>query len=47
MDQPIETQARHQMHERRQRAAEPHVPQVPQRHRFAERLRRIADRIDN
>jgi hypothetical protein len=47
MDQPIETQARHQMHERRRRAAEPHVPQVPQRHRFAERLRRIADRIDN
>ena len=43
----IESQARHQIHERVQRAAEPRLPQAPQRHRFAERLRRFADRIDS
>ena len=47
MYQPIETEARHQMHERQKRASEPHLPQVPPRHRFAERLRQLADRIDN
>ena len=43
----LETAARHQIHERVNRAAEPRIPQVPHRHRLAERLRRIADRIDN
>ena len=43
----LETEARHQIHERVRRASEPHLPQVPPRHRFAERLRRLADRIDN
>ena len=43
----IETQARHQIHERVARARRPQVPAAPRRHRFAERLRRIADRIDN
>jgi hypothetical protein len=43
----IESEARHQIHERVTRAAEPRIPQVAQRHRLAERLRRIADRIDN
>jgi hypothetical protein len=52
MNDLIETEARHQIHERLQRAAEPHarsLPAVPgpRRHRMAERLRRIADRIDN
>jgi hypothetical protein len=47
MRQPIETQARQQISERVQRATEPHLPQVPARHRFADRLRRLADRIDN
>jgi hypothetical protein len=42
-----ETQARHQIRERLVRASQPHVPVVPRRHRFADRLRRIADRIDN
>ena len=43
----IESQARHQIHERVRRAAEPRLPQTPQRHRVAERLRKLADRIDN
>ena len=43
----IETEARHQIAERVARAAHPHVPAVPHRHRFAQRLRRIADRIDS
>ena len=47
MYEPVETQARHQIRERVTRAAEPHLPQVPPRHRFAERLRKLADRIDN
>lgn len=43
---PIETQARHRIHERVHHAARPRVPQDPQRHRLAERLRRLADRIE-
>ncbi|MGH3306529.1 MAG: hypothetical protein ACRDOX_02485 [Nocardioides sp.] len=43
----VETQARHQIQERVVRASRPQVPVVPHRHRFADRLRRIADRIDN
>ncbi|MCW2794257.1 MAG: hypothetical protein JWO76_3355 [Nocardioides sp.] len=44
---PIEAQARHEIADRVQRASEPHLPTVPYRHRFALRLRRVADRIDN
>ena len=43
----IELQARHQIHERvapRRRAADAHRSR---RHRVAERLRRVADRVDN
>jgi hypothetical protein len=47
MYEPLETEARHQIDERVRRAAEPHLPQVPPRHRFADRLRRLADRIDD
>ena len=47
MDQLTEIEARHQMRERRKRASEPHLPQIPPRHRFAERLRQLADRLDN
>jgi hypothetical protein len=43
----VETQARHQIQERVVRARGMHVPVVPRRHRFADRLRRLADRIDN
>ncbi len=43
---PIETQARHQIRERVARASGPRVPAEPHRHRFAQRLRRLADRID-
>lgn len=43
----VETQARHQIRERVARSSRPQVPAVPHRHRFADRLRRIADRIDN
>ena len=43
----VETQARYQILERVVRASRPQVPAVPHRHRFADRLRRIADRIDN
>ena len=43
----LESAARHQIHERVTRAAEPRIPQVAHRHRLAERLRRLADRIDN
>jgi hypothetical protein len=42
-----ETQARHQIQERVARSSRPQVPAVPHRHRFADRLRRLADRIDN
>ena len=43
----VEPQARHQIRERVARSSGPHVPAVPHRHRFADRLRKIADRIDN
>lgn len=44
---PIEAQARHEIAGRISRASGPHLPTVPYRHRFALRLRRIAERIDN
>ena len=47
MYDPIEAQARHQIRERVNHAAEPRIHQGPSRHRLAERLRRIADRIDH
>jgi hypothetical protein len=37
---------RHLIHERVQRASEPHVHTGPRRHRLAESLRRIATRLD-
>jgi len=46
----VEPQARGRIQERvtrATRATRPHVPAVPHRHRFADRLRRIADRLDN
>jgi hypothetical protein len=46
-DTLIESEARHQIRERVGRATEPHLPVIPRRHRFADRLRRLADRIDN
>lgn len=42
----LESTARHQIRERVTRASEPRLPHVPTRHRVADRLRRIADRID-
>lgn len=42
----IETQARHQIRERVSRASEPRLPHTTSRHRLAERLRRVAARID-
>jgi len=42
----IETEARHQIHERVSRAASPRLPREPSRHRMARRLRSFADRID-
>ena len=44
---PVETQARQLIAERLAHAAAPRVPAEPHRHRFAQRLRRIADRIDS
>jgi hypothetical protein len=43
----IETQARHQIQERLARASAPKVPATTPRHRMAERLRNVADRVDN
>ena len=43
----IETQARHQIQERVARASAPRMPLTTRRHRVAERLRRVADRVDN
>jgi hypothetical protein len=43
----IELQARHQIQERVARASAPRMPVVSRRHRMAERLRRVADRVDN
>ena len=42
----IETEARQQISERVRRAAAPRLPRDPSRHRFAQRLRSFADRID-
>jgi hypothetical protein len=44
---PVETQARQIIAERVARAARPHLPAEPHRHRLARRLRRLADRIDS
>jgi len=43
----IETEARHQISERVVRAASPRLDRGASRHRFAQRLRTFADRIDN
>ncbi len=43
----IEMQARHQIQERVARASAPRLPQTTRRHRVAERLRKVADRVDN
>jgi hypothetical protein len=43
----IEMQARHQIQERLARASAPRMPLANRRHRVAERLRRVADRVDN
>ena len=42
----IETEARHQIHERVSRAASPRLPRDPSRHRLARRLRGLADRLE-
>jgi len=42
----IEMQARHQIQERVARASAPRVPMASRRHRMAERLRKVADRVD-
>ena len=43
----IEMQARHQIQERVSRASAPRMPAVSRRHRVAERLRKVADRVDS
>ena len=43
----IEMQARHQIDERVARASAPRMPATTRRHRVAERLRKVADRVDN
>jgi len=40
-------QARHEINERIARASAPRVPATSRRHRVAERLRKIADRVDS
>jgi hypothetical protein len=42
----IEMQARHQIQERVARASAPRVPMSSRRHRVAERLRKVADRVE-
>jgi hypothetical protein len=42
----IEMQARHQIQERVARASAPRVPMSSRRHRMAERLRKVADRVE-
>jgi hypothetical protein len=42
----IEMQARHQIKERLTRASAPRMPATSRRHRVAERLRKVADRVD-
>ena len=41
-----QTSARHQIRERVARASAPHVSGVRRRHRLAEQLRRVADKLD-
>jgi hypothetical protein len=43
----IEMQARHQIQERVARASAPRMPATTRRHRVAERLRKVADRVDS
>ena len=43
----IELQARHQIHERLAQASAQRMPHRNRRHRVAEQLRRVADRVDN
>jgi hypothetical protein len=43
----MEKQARHQIQERVARASAPRMPMTTRRHRVAERLRKVADRVDN
>ena len=43
----IEMQARHQIQERLAQASVPRMPVRSRRHRVAEQLRRVADRVDN
>ena len=43
----IEMQARHQIQERITQASAPRMPARSRRHRVAEQLRRVADRVDN
>jgi hypothetical protein len=42
----IEMQARHQIQERVAQASAPRLPSRNRRHRVAEQLRRVADRVD-
>lgn len=46
MHDAIETEARLRIRERVSRADRPRPPQEPRRRRLAERLRRVADRLD-
>ena len=43
----IEMQARHQIHERVAQASAPRMPALTRRHRVDERLRKVADSVDN
>jgi hypothetical protein len=43
----IEMLARHQIHERLAQASAPRIPLRSRRHRVAERLRKVADRVDS
>ena len=43
----LEMQARQQSQERVAQASAPRMPATSRRHRVAERLRKVADRVDN
>ena len=43
----IEMQARHQIQERVAQASAPRMPSRNRRHRVADQLRRVADRVDS
>jgi hypothetical protein len=43
----LEMQARQQIQERVALASAPRMPAISRRHRVAERLRKVADRVDN